>query len=134
LFPDTPWLFVFSIPPFDSPDQTDHTSARRYTICFGEKNRSLFKRRTGVANHDNDEVVRVATAANPVQAHTFRQALEEEGIRCQVVGEYLDAAIGDIPGVSPEIWVHKRDLARAEEILRQGQEAPKSETVDETEL
>jgi hypothetical protein len=66
------------------------------------------------AQHD---VVRLAAAANPFQAHIWQQALEQEGIRCQVLGDYLDAGIGDIPGLSAEVWVGSADLVRAEAIL-----------------
>jgi Putative prokaryotic signal transducing protein len=79
-----------------------------------------------------DELVVLATATNPVQAHIYQQALEEAGIRCKVVGDFLDAGIGDIPGLSAEVWVHRKDLARAEEVLRQGQNAePDSESQGE---
>jgi hypothetical protein len=70
-----------------------------------------------------EEVVRLATAANPVEAHIWEEALLEEGIECKVVGDYLDSGIGDLPAIGPEVWVHRDDLARAKEILRQGQEA-----------
>jgi hypothetical protein len=69
----------------------------------------------------SDDIVRLATAPNPAQAHIWQQALEEEGIQSHVVGDYLDAAIGDIPGAQAEVWVHRNDLARAEEILQRGQ-------------
>ena len=65
------------------------------------------------------ELVRLTTAANSFQAHIWQQGLESEGIRCQVLGDYLDAGIGDIPGITAEIWVGPADLARAEAILRQ---------------
>jgi len=65
------------------------------------------------------DLVRLAEAANPFQAHIWQQALEQEGIRCQVLGDYLDAGIGDIPGMAAEVWVELTDLARAEAILRQ---------------
>src|SRR5262249_26263411 len=68
------------------------------------------------------DVVRLATAPNPAQAHIWQQALEEEGIQSHVVGDYLDAAIGNIPGAQAEVWVHRNDLARAEEILQRGQQ------------
>ena len=42
------------------------------------------------------ELTRLATATTPIEAHIWQQALEEEGIRCQVVGDYLDAGIGNI--------------------------------------
>jgi hypothetical protein len=68
-----------------------------------------------------DEVVRLARAANPVEAHIWEEALLAEGIRCKVVGDFLDAGFGDVPGISPEVWVRRKDLARAEEVLRRGQ-------------
>ena len=49
-------------------------------------------------SEDQHDVVRLAAAANPFQAHIWQQALEQEGIRCQVLGDYLDAGLGDIPG------------------------------------
>jgi hypothetical protein len=70
-------------------------------------------------SEDPHDVVRLAAAANPFQAHIWQQALEQEGIRCQVLGDYLDAGIGDIPGMKVELWVETVDLARAEAILRQ---------------
>jgi hypothetical protein len=36
-----------------------------------------------------------------------------------VLGDYLDAGLGDIPGLSAEVWVETADLARAEAILGQ---------------
>jgi hypothetical protein len=41
---------------------------------------------------DEHEVVRLAEAANPFQAHTWQQALQQEGIHCQVLGDYLEPA------------------------------------------
>src|SRR5262249_3201838 len=69
-----------------------------------------------------DEIVRLVTAPNPMLAHIWEQALKDEGIRCQVVGDYLDAtSLGDIPGFRAEVWVHREDVARAEAILQEGQ-------------
>jgi Putative prokaryotic signal transducing protein len=85
------------------------------------------------AGNAGEDIVRLATAANPVQAHIWEQALQEAGIRCKVVGDFLDAGLGDIPGVSPELWVHRDDLARAEEILRQGEQVSDAEPADESE-
>jgi hypothetical protein len=82
---------------------------------------------------ESNDIVRLATAANPVQAHVWEQALREEGIRCKVVGDYLDAGLGDIPGFSPELWVHRQDLVRAQAILRRGQEAAAEGPADEAE-
>jgi Putative prokaryotic signal transducing protein len=74
-----------------------------------------------MTSEDQHDVVRLAAAANPFQAHIWQQALEEEGVRCQVLGDYLDAGIGDIQGFSAEVWVETADLARAEAILREHQ-------------
>lgn len=68
------------------------------------------------------DLVRLSTAVNPFQAHIWQQALEEEGIRCQVLGDYLDAGVGDIPGIEAEVWVEAVDRERAEAILRQHQD------------
>jgi hypothetical protein len=68
--------------------------------------------------HPNDELVTVTRAPNPAQAHIWENALRDEGIRCQVVGDYLDAGIGDISGIEPEIWVKREDLAQAQEVLQ----------------
>jgi len=66
----------------------------------------------------SDDVVRLASARNPFEAHAWEQALKDEGIPCRVVGDYLEAGIGDISGMLPEIWVHQSDMGRAEEVLR----------------
>jgi hypothetical protein len=71
----------------------------------------------------SDDILRLATAPNPAQAHIWEQALRQAGVRCKVVGDYLDAGFGDIPGLRAEIWVHKEDVARGEAILREMQQA-----------
>jgi hypothetical protein len=77
-----------------------------------------------MATRSDDDIVKLATASNPVQAHLWQQVLEAEGIRCQAVGDYLDAGFGDIPGMRAEIWVHRGDVERALEILRTSQARP----------
>ena len=69
---------------------------------------------------------RLATAANPFQAHIWQQALEQEGIRSQVLGDYLDAGIGGVPGLGAEVWVEVDDLARAEAVLRRHRDQPEA--------
>lgn len=76
---------------------------------------------------DQHELLRLVTAANPFQAHVWQQALEREGIHCRVVGDYLDAGIGDVPGMMAEVWIDAADATRAEEILRR--HAPVAEQV-----
>ncbi len=64
-----------------------------------------------------DDVVRLATASTPFEAHLWKQALEEEYIPCKVVGDYLEAGVGDISGIQPEVWVHRDFVDRARAIL-----------------
>jgi hypothetical protein len=78
---------------------------------------------------EHDEIVRLATAANPAEAYIWKEALEEEGITCKVVGDFLEVGVGDIPGLAPELWVRRDSLARAEAILREH----RRETADESE-
>jgi hypothetical protein len=70
-----------------------------------------------MAKEHADDVVRLATARNSFEAHEWEQALKEEEIYCKVVGDYLEAGIGDISGVLPEIWVRRDDLNRAQKVL-----------------
>ena len=79
----------------------------------------------------DDDIVRLATATNPAQAHIWQAALEEEGITAEVVGDFLDAGIGDIPGFSAELWVHSDDVERAKAVLETHQ--PATEESDEEE-
>ncbi len=80
-----------------------------------------------MATEHPDDIVCLAHATNPLQAHIWQQALQEQGIQAKVVGDYLDAAIGDIPGAQAELWVRKDDLVRAQEILKQGEDKLKDE-------
>jgi hypothetical protein len=64
------------------------------------------------------EMVRLAAAKNSFQAHIWRDALRREGIRCEVLGTYLEGGLGDIPGIAAEVWVDPTEATRAEAILR----------------
>jgi hypothetical protein len=89
-----------------------------------------------MSTDDPDEVVRLATAMNPTEAHIWADALKAEGIRCRVVGDYLEASYGDLSGTRPEIWVRRADVPRAEEVLRkdlEGREPPAEGGEDEDE-
>ena len=70
-----------------------------------------------------EEVVRLVAASSPQEAHLWRQALEDEGVRCRVVGEYL-GGFGIVPPGHPvpELWVHRKDAERASAILEGLQE------------
>jgi hypothetical protein len=89
-----------------------------------------------MATEDPDEVVRLLTAPNPAMAHIWEQTLAAEGIRARVVGDYLDAGWGDVPMALPELWVRRKDVERAQEILREevvGDEARPPSAGDDTE-
>jgi hypothetical protein len=86
-----------------------------------------------MATEHEDDIVRLATATNPFQAHVWEQALKRAGIRCKVVGDYLDAGFGDVPGVRAEIWVHRDDLAQAQRVINEGEEAFGSTSAEEEE-
>jgi hypothetical protein len=71
-----------------------------------------------MSDHQGEGIVRLVTASSPQEAHLWRQALEHEGIRCRVVGEYLGSFGVVYPGHPvPELWVHKEDAERAQAIL-----------------
>jgi hypothetical protein len=72
-----------------------------------------------MSERHEDNIVRLATAVNPVQAQIWQNALEEEGVRSKVVGDYLEAGLGNVPGMGAELWVHEDDVERAKEILMQ---------------
>jgi hypothetical protein len=63
------------------------------------------------------DIIRLLTANHPAQAHLWRAALEAEGIESKVVGDYLDAGVGDIPGARAELWVRREDVDRAMAII-----------------
>jgi hypothetical protein len=63
------------------------------------------------------DIVCLLTAVHPAEAHLWRAALEDEGIECKVVGDYLDAALGDVQCARAELWVHRADADRALEII-----------------
>jgi hypothetical protein len=71
-----------------------------------------------MSEYQGEEIVRLVTAGNPQEAHLWRQALEQEGIRCRVVGEYL-GSFGVVPPGHPvpELWVHRDDAERAKTFL-----------------
>ena len=55
--------------------------------------------------------MRLVTAGSPQEAHLWRQALEDEGVRCRVVGEYLGGFGVVCPGHPvPELWVRRFDV------------------------
>jgi Putative prokaryotic signal transducing protein len=84
------------------------------------------------AVHVGAQVLCLVTAPNPVQAHIWENALRVEGIRSQVVGDFLGLGIGSISGIQPEIWVTRQDFIRAKRVLRQCSQSEVSDSSENT--
>jgi hypothetical protein len=66
----------------------------------------------------NAKIIRLAGARDLQEAHEWRRTLEDGGVQCQIVGEYLGSFGIAPPGHSvPEVWVLQEDLERASQIL-----------------
>jgi len=65
----------------------------------------------------HDEVVRVASG-DLVQIESYQQALADAGIEAKLAGDNLEGSFGTALPNSIELYVHEKDFARAEEILR----------------
>jgi hypothetical protein len=83
-------------------------------------------------NESQEEIVCVAHATTPTQAHIWQNALEQEGISCEVVGDYLEAGMGGLQSMRAEIWVHRKDLEKAQAIL-EVEQTPGEEAEEEKE-
>ena len=66
--------------------------------------------------HDPNDVVR-AYAGPPVLATVYQMALSEAGITCRMVGTELAGSFGSALPASVELWVHRSDLPRAEDVI-----------------
>jgi hypothetical protein len=78
-----------------------------------------------MSNPQGSEIVRLGTASNPQQAQLWRQALEDQWIRCRVGGEYLGGFAAVPPGYPvPELWVRQEDAERAQSVLKGLRAAP----------
>lgn len=102
--------------------EVGNAKQERHMSCEGVQKevRVMFTRasKEGQA-HD---LVHLATAVNPFETHIRQQALQQEGIRCQVPGDYLDAGVGNIPDIEAGVWVEADNLDRAKTILGQHQD------------
>jgi hypothetical protein len=68
-----------------------------------------------------EHVVVVATAENELEAGVMVAALEEEGIKSTMSGAAAADFRAGVPG-DVQILVAKEDLARAQEVIRKGEE------------
>ncbi|QEL19887.1 hypothetical protein PX52LOC_06969 [Limnoglobus roseus] len=64
-------------------------------------------------------MVCLTSGANPLQARVWQEALEDEGIVCQIRGLYEDFGVGDTSGFHVTVWVKTADQGRAEAVLRE---------------
>jgi len=66
-------------------------------------------------------MIRLYTAADPLQAHILRGALETAGIAAEVRGDYLFSTRGEspvTPDTAPAVWIlNEADLEAAREIV-----------------
>lgn len=84
-----------------------------------------------MAEKPADNVVCIAKASTPSEAHIWQGALENEGIQCHVVGDYLDGGIGNIPGLQAEIWVHEDEAEKARQIIESHQRGEDEDSEEE---
>ncbi len=79
-----------------------------------------------------NDIVRLTTSANPQEAYLLRDMLREQNIECRVVGDMLDAGLGDVPGIRPELWVFRDDLPLASKLIEEHEQiAAISDEADE---
>ncbi len=115
------------------PEAAAPTSQPPSLAGADEDSRSL----SGDAKHGR--IVELCAARNSAEAYSYCSWLEEAGIRCRVVGEFLGGAAGSLPlgyTIAPRIWVREEDAARARDIIdgwisRSDQEASISSAEDE---
>jgi hypothetical protein len=65
---------------------------------------------------DQNDVVQVFTGGL-AEVEEHREALLEAGIECQMVGGDLSGSFGSVLPSSVELWVHRRDLAKAQKLM-----------------
>lgn len=80
-----------------------------------------------MAEGDAREVVRLVAVEDTQEAFAIKTALESEGIECHVVGDLLDASLGTLKAIPAEVWVHRADLERAQQLLEQLRSQPPEE-------
>ena len=72
-----------------------------------------------------DELVTIETVSNPVEAQIIRNALNAEGIACQI-GNQNQAAFAGLGALEIEILVRAEDADRARKILREEEHHPEN--------
>jgi hypothetical protein len=67
---------------------------------------------------ESDELVTIETVSNPVEAEIIRNALNAEGIACEI-GNENQAAFPGIGALEIEIMTRAKDADRARKILQE---------------
>ena len=65
------------------------------------------------------KTVRLASFNDNVQAHMLQDILKDEGIESMLQGEHANQVMSYIRGISIDILVFEKDLARAQAILKE---------------
>lgn len=84
---------------------------------------------------DDTNVVEVYWAKDAPHAHLVKTVLQKAGIPAEVVGEMLQAAVGELPmgpASSPRVWVSKGDEARARAIIAEWEKERREEPAGES--
>src|SRR5262245_26863905 len=90
----------------------------------GRRGRPPTGRRTGHTRGGasmQGDIVCLATTVNPAEAHLWHNVLAEEGIESEVVGDFLEGALGGTDAGRVEVWVRREDLERAQAVLDEHQ-------------
>lgn len=89
------------------------------TDALGIQEDSLWRYREGDGPMNDRDIVCLATTSNQALAHFWRNALENEGIQCEV-GEALTFWINNEPQKQADVWVPRVHVDRAQRLLEGG--------------
>lgn len=82
-------------------------------------------------------MIKVYVAQNPTEAHLVKGLLESEGIGCEVKGEALFGARGELPmtpETAPSVWIFDESLFLSARQIIKDYESTRYEEDSETEI
>jgi hypothetical protein len=88
----------------------------------------MWTMRTAPQPDEGSTVKRLCKASSLPDAHILRGLLQQSGIEAHVFNENAQSGVGQLPvsEAYPEVWLaDDRDFARAEELIRAFDEAPR---------
>ena len=68
-------------------------------------------------------MLKVFSAQNSFEVHNLKNALESQGVKCEIRGEHLRTGIGDLPPIEcwAELWIVEDSMKEtAERIIASG--------------